>query len=319
MQQEKNQLHRRSSGRRKILVALGVLITVAVIALAVGLGVGLSRHGGGGGSGGSEPTQPSPPSNTSTNSTSGPWWKPTVGVSWQYQLQESLNDTSSQVQVWDIDLFSNDPSTIDSLHRSGWNAICYFSAGSYENWRPDKGRFHDSDLGKDLDGWPGEKWLDVRTNNVRQIMLSRLDLAVTKHCDGVDPDNVDAYDNDGGGFDLTEDDAVDYLNFLAGAAHGRNLSLGLKNGGAIVPRVLGMMQWSVQEQCVQYSECDDYRPFIEQGKPVFHVEYPKGDNTNNNIAVSGDKESSICDDKTTAGFSTILKNMDLDSWLESCR
>ncbi|KAL9110040.1 MAG: hypothetical protein Q9227_005379 [Pyrenula ochraceoflavens] len=315
---EKNGLRRRWSRRRKFLVGLGALILVVVIALAVGLGVGLTRNNGGG-SEAPSPTQPAtPPGGNSTNSTTGPWWKPTVGLSWQYELQQPLNNTSSRVQVWDIDLFSNPQSTIDDIHHSGWNVICYFSAGSYENWRPDKGRFDQAELGDDLDGWPGEKWLNVRSNNVRDIMLSRLDLAASKKCDGVDPDNVDAYDNGGGGFDLDEDDAVDYLNFLAGAAHGRNLSLGLKNAGAIVPRILGKMQWSVQEQCVQYDECDDYRPFIQQGKPVFHVEYPKGDNTNNNIAVSGGKKTSLCDNQAADSFSTILKNMDLDSWIETC-
>jgi len=35
-------------------------------------------------------------------------------------------------------------------------------------------------VGKTLDGWAGEKWLDTRSTNVRSIMAARLDLAVSK-------------------------------------------------------------------------------------------------------------------------------------------
>lgn len=38
-------------------------------------------------------------------------------------------------------------------------------------------------------------------------MLARLDRAQTLGCDGVDPDNVDAYNNDNG-LNLTENDAI---------------------------------------------------------------------------------------------------------------
>lgn len=305
--------HRRGWLTRRNIIS-AALILIAIVALAVGLGVGLSQRGGENGEGESSP--PAPPTNTSTNST-GPWWKPRAGATWQYQILYALNDTSPQVDVWDIDLFNNDRDIIQRLQNDDQRVICYFSAGSYEDWRPDKGQFKDADLGKALDGWPGEKWLNVRSQNVRTIMLSRLDLAAQKRCDGVDPDNVDGYDNDNG-LDLTQDDAVDYMNFLSQAAHVRNLSLGLKNAGAIVPRILDQMQWSVQEQCIQDDECDQFRPFIEQAKPVFHVEYPKGSSTNTDVGVSSSSKDRICDNTDAAGFSTIIKNMDLDNWIESC-
>jgi hypothetical protein len=71
--------------------------------------------------------------------------------------------------------------------------ICYFSAGSYEPGRPDSGDFKKEDMGAGLDGWPGEKWLKLSSENVRNIMKKRIDLAWKKGCDGVDPDNVDGY------------------------------------------------------------------------------------------------------------------------------
>ena len=66
-------------------------------------------------------------------------------------------------------------------------------------------------------------------------MLARLELSVTKGCDGVDPDNVKGYDNDNG-LGLTQVSALNYVNFLADAAYVRNLAIGLKNAVDIVPR-----------------------------------------------------------------------------------
>jgi hypothetical protein len=148
-------------------------------------------------------------------------------------------------------------------------------------------------------------------------MLARLELSVTKGCDGVDPDNVNGYDNDNG-LGLTQATALDYVNFLADVAYVRNLAISLKNAGDIVPNVIHKMEWSVQEQCIWYGECDFYRPFTDQGNQVFHVEYPKGAATNKNASIATSQKISICGGERAKGFSTIIKNMDLDQWIETC-
>ena len=224
----------------------------------------------------------------------------------------SNSSFDSDVAVYDIDLFDTDESTISSLKSQNHSVICYFSAGSYEDWRPDAGRFTSDDYGKELDGWPGEYWLNTNSSNVRSIMESRLELAVAKGCTGVDPDNNDGYDNDNG-IGLTTSDAIDYVTFLAEEAHGRNLSIGLKNAGKIVNETVYMMQWSVNEQCVEYVECDMYRVFVGLDKPVFHIEYPDGA-----PSVEASKVEKICDDQSAGGFSTVIKEMDLNSWTEYC-
>ena len=73
------------------------------------------------------------------------------------------------------------------------------SAGSWEDWRSDASDFPDDVKGNGLSGWPGEKWLDVRQLSVLSpIMAARMDIAVAKGCDGVDPDNMDGYTNNNG-------------------------------------------------------------------------------------------------------------------------
>jgi hypothetical protein len=191
--------------------------------------------------------------------------------------------------------------------------ICYFSAGSYEPNRPDSADFTAADKGSELDGWPGEYWLDTTSANVRSIMSARIALASSKGCDGVDPDNIDGYSNSNG-LSLTMAQAVDYIDFLADTAHAYNMSIGLKNGGGIIDQVIDKMQWEVNEQCAQFSECATFQPFITAGKPVFHIEYPGGVLAD----VSGTEKTSVCDSAGGQGFSTLLKNMDLDDAMATC-
>ena len=108
-------------------------------------------------------------------------------------LDKDASSTTPNVTVFDIDLFDTPKETIQQLHALGKKVLCYFSAGSYEDWRSDAAEFKPEDLGHDLDGWPGEKWLKLSSDNVRRIMKERVNMASEKGCDGVDPDNVDAY------------------------------------------------------------------------------------------------------------------------------
>ena len=322
----------RHRNRRCLFAALFILSIVCLLAVAlgVGLGVGLRNHDAADSTSSMEcPTPESTPAssscgsqlNTSGNASSNhsfmDIWQPAAGTLWQIELANALTNTSVDVPIYDIDLFENTAETISDLHAKGRKVICYFSAGSFENWRSDAGKFDKTtDLGKGLDGWPGEWWLDTKSVNVRNIMVVRLDMAVQKACDGVDPDNIDAYDNDNG-LGLTQTDAIDFVSFLADAAHSRNLSMGLKNGGAILQQVVGKLQFSVNEQCVQYSECDEYQPFIKQGKPVFHIEYPNGSPN-----ISAESVAKSCGGEGTnggaIGFSSVLKKMNLDDWVVEC-
>ena len=65
-------------------------------------------------------------------------------------------DTSIDVDMYDIDLFDVPRTTIDQLHADGRIVICYFSAGSYEDWRPDADAFGSNLLGQPLGDWDGE-------------------------------------------------------------------------------------------------------------------------------------------------------------------
>lgn len=183
-------------------IALGAVMLIIVIALAVGLGVGLTRDNGsddndGNNDQGNEGDTPSPGPDTPDTPDRTETWYPEVNASWQIVLREPIainGDTlSPDVDIYDLDLFDNDVETFQAVQDAGKRVICYFSAGSYEEWRDDAGEFDEDDLGLGLDGWLGERWLRLSSPNVRDIMSRRIQLARDKGCDAVDPDNVDGY------------------------------------------------------------------------------------------------------------------------------
>lgn len=240
-----------------------------------------------------------------TSDTPRTWWRPAVQTSWQIQFSGTL-DTGLDVEVYDLDGFDTPKSTVDALHARGIKVMCYFSAGSRENWRPDKAKFPASVLGKPLAGWAGERWLDIRRLDVLgPIMEARLDIFKAKGCDGVDPDNVDGYTNDTG-FPLTYDDQLAYNIFLAKAAHQRGLGIGLKNDIDQVEDLLPHFDWQLNEQCFQYDECNKIVPFVTAGKPVFHIEYQ----------LATDR---FCPRANTMNFNSLRKHLSLDAYREACR
>ncbi len=149
--------------------------------------------------------------------TQGNWYRPGVDATWQWQLLGTVN-VAYDVDVYDIDLFDVSAGVIASLQTSGKRVICYFSAGSFESFRSDANRFRQDELGNTLEGFEDERWLDIRSPNVLQIMNQRLDLAVQKGCDGVEPDNVDGFANNSG-FDLSATDQLAFNRRIANAAH----------------------------------------------------------------------------------------------------
>jgi hypothetical protein len=243
--------------------------------------------------------------NRYSQSTPGTWWKPSPGTSWQWQLSGTI-DTTLDVQMYDIDLFDAPQEVIDQLNGDGRVVICYFSAGTYEDWRPDKDSFPAEVLGNPLPDWPGERWLDIRQIDLLGPILSaRLDLAVQKNCAGVEPDNVDGYANDTG-FPLSEADQLVYNTWLAGQAHSRGLSVGLKNDLGQIGDLLPYFDWALNEECFTYSECELLSPFVAAGKAVFGVEYELD-------------PADFCPQANALDFDFLKKNWELDAWRLACR
>ncbi len=170
----------------------------------------------------------------------------TPGTSfWQWQLgggpvdETVLDAVDNPKKMYDIDLFGTDAATIGRLHAKGITVICYMETpGTSENYRPDADQYPAAVLGNAVDGFPNERFVDIRNVDVLlPIVAARLDLAVSKGCDGIEPDLDDTYNGYDTGFPLTMQDQLTFNRAVADAAHARGLSIGLKNGASTDGRV----------------------------------------------------------------------------------
>lgn len=103
--------------------------------------------------------------------------------------------------------------------------------------------------------------------------------------------------------------SVTFVTTLAAKAASLNLAIGLKNSAGLISSLISKVQFAVNEECIDYTECDDWKPFITAKKPVFHVEYPSG--------VPNIKAANVPQYCVTS-FSTILKDVDVTIATQFC-
>jgi len=204
--------------------------------------------------------------------TSGSWPRFTPDTSWTWQLLGDT-DTSYDVEVYVLDMFQQlEGDVIERLHADNKQVICYFSAGTFEPWRPDAELFANVPMGNEHFAYPSEIWVDVTSPETAKVMANRMDMAVALGCDGVELDNVDAFVAENG-LGIDYDKQLAYQRLLANEAHKRNLAVALKNAVEMIPDVADYFDLAINEVCLVWNECGTYNAIISAGKPVFHVEY----------------------------------------------
>jgi hypothetical protein len=231
-------------------------------------------------------------------------WIPQGRLTWQMQFSGPI-DISVRANVYDIDMFESTARLVRRLHNRGRKVVCYINAGAWENWRPDAARYPPELKGRPLDGWPGEKWLDIRRLDLLgPILTDRLQMCRDKGFDGVEFDNVDGYSNNSG-FSLTRADQLRFNRWLASAAHAHGLAVGLKNTLQLAHELEPVFDFAILEQCAQYRECSMAAPFLEADKPVLDIEYT--------VARSG-----FCPRAERLGIFAMRKRLELDAWRRTC-
>jgi hypothetical protein len=215
-------------------------------------------------------------SRVTTADPSGAHWALPKALTWYWQLTGTVN-TSHNANAYDIDGFDNTASTVASLHAGGHHAICYIDVGTWENWRSDASSFP-SGLRGNNNGWPGERWLDVRPSGpyyatLKAIMTARFQMCKQKGFDAVEPDNMDSYDGNDPGFPTTASDQLTYDEWVADEVHNIGMAVFQKNDPNQASQMVGHFDGAIDEQCNEYSECSSFQPYVNAGKPVLNAEY----------------------------------------------
>lgn len=243
-------------------------------------------------------SEPSPPND---------WWQPQAGLRWQIQYEGELSFTEG-IEVYNLDLFETDPETIRFLHDQGAKVICYFSAGTLEDWVPDSEAYPKELLGLAYLDWPGETWLDIgKLETLLPRLDARIDLCSQKGFDAIDPDNLDGWQNETG-FALTRENSLALARAMADLAHNRGLAIGLKNSPELVKELVDLFDFMVVEESFEQGWSDQALPFLEAGKAVFVVEYSD----------APEVYEAACAGEQNHKFSVIFKALSLDAEAGYC-
>jgi len=203
----------------------------------------------------------------------------------------------------DGDLESED--TIRGLVSDKLYTSCYLSAGTLEDWRADASKFSEDEQAKAYKGFDGEEvWLDIHNwESLKPEMEARLKTYASKGCMGVEFDNVDCYNNacvSGVSVEQLLKDEVEYVSWLIDTTHSLGMAAALKNAQEVGKQLYSKVDYAVNEQCLQYSECDLYEKAVKDNKLVINVEYQGG--------------SSACDKAKSLGLLSKVQNG--DSWID---
>jgi hypothetical protein len=229
---------------------------------------------------------------------------------------------------------------VSQIHAKGAKAIAYIDAGTWESFRQDAAQFDAFNTsapcngclyGKTLSGFHNEKWLNInpgvsginpntgqaedRQAFILDEMTARVNQAKADGFDGVEFDNVDAWQNRTG-VTISSDTQLQYDAQLANIAHAAGLTVALKNdtdqicaqgSGSTCGGLTRWFDYTINEQCQQYRECSKLDPFVSSGKAAFQVEYKLS-------------TGKFCPDANTANRNAILKTFDLfDTPWTPCR
>jgi hypothetical protein len=200
------------------------------------------------------------------------WHPAPTTAPWQWQLQ-GKTDTSFEAGVYDVDGFETPTSVVRRLHARGRHVVCYLDVGSWESFRPDAGAFPRSVIGCRYEGFPNERWLDVRRFHLfAEPLERRFDICARTGFDAVEPGNIAGWENKTG-FPIGAGAQLRFNRPVARQVHSRGMAVALKNDGGQVRQLLGSFDFAIVEQCFQYEECGAYKPFIKADKAVFEAKY----------------------------------------------
>lgn len=276
------------------------------------------------------PVTPTTPPPTSPPPTTSGMWKPTadrpLALHWvlggalntgdpvQMGLRDFNGNTLPAPDVYDIDGEYNTAATVSYLHGQGKKVICYFDAGVYETYRSDAYKFQAISpkiWGNADQGWNGSYWLDIRrVDELKPIMQARMQMCKDKGFDAIEPDEITNWSNNPG-FPITYQDQIVYNRAVAQWAHDLGLSIGLKGDLEQAHDLVGNFDWTLNEECYEYSECTDIynsggpgadgknypglQLFVQANKAVWVAEYK---------AYSSTAWASICADSKANHFNT---------------
>ncbi|MFC0508490.1 endo alpha-1,4 polygalactosaminidase [Micromonospora costi] len=232
-------------------------------------------------------------------------WPPASARHWQWQWQVTGRlDTDVDADVFLLDPVRTTTAETSVLRARDRRLVCQVYVGSVVPDDPDASRFPAGVLGA-AGRRPQSRWLDVRRwDALEPALADRFRLCRGKGFGAVALADADAYLHRSG-FPVSFDDQLLFNRRLARLARSLSLSPGLMNDVPQVAALAPDFDFAVNEECVRLGQCAKLLPFVDAGKPVFHVEYTGS-------------TADFCVTTVGYGFASARKQRTLDAWRETC-
>ncbi|WP_229399402.1 endo alpha-1,4 polygalactosaminidase [Micromonospora okii] len=222
---------------------------------------------------------------------------------WQWQLTGPL-DTGVDADVFLLDPVRTTAAETTALRARDRRLVCQVAVGAYAATDPDADRYPAAARGA-AGPRPGTRWVDVRWwDALEPILADRFRLCRGKGFGAVALADADGYAHRNG-FPLDFDDQLLFNRRVATLARSLDLSPGLLGDVPQVAALAPDFDFAVDEECVRLRRCGRLLPFVDAGKPVFHVEY------------AGDADD-FCVTTMGYGFASMRKHRELDAWRDAC-
>lgn len=229
------------------------------------------------------------------------------GTAWDWQIG-GRPDLSGPPPVIGLDPDAVTAEEVAALSARGVLAVCYVSVGTREDWRADAAAFPAGVVGRAYDGWPGERFLDIRRRDILlPLMAARFRRCAALGFGAVEPDNIDLHANETG-FPIGPRDVAAYVRDLAAIAHGLGLRIAQKNAPDLAPALAPHLDFAITENCLADGWCGAMAPYLRAGKAVLAAEYgvPRAD------------RAAPCRRAGAAGLSLLFVTRALDGPGERC-
>ncbi|RKN49348.1 endo alpha-1,4 polygalactosaminidase [Micromonospora endolithica] len=228
---------------------------------------------------------------------------------WQWQLTAPV-DVTVDADVFLLDAVRVTAEETTALRVRDRRLVCHVPVGTYADTDPDAGRFPPAVRGSAVRGTGGTdrpaRWLDVRRwDLLAPVLADRFRLCRGKGFGAVALVDADGYAQRTG-FPLNFDDQLLFNRRVATLARSLDLSPGLVDDVGQVAALAPDFDFAVSRDCVRLRRCAKLLPFVDAGKPVFHVEF------------TGDP-AVFCVTTLGYGFASIRKSPELDAERQPCR
>jgi hypothetical protein len=177
-----------------------------------------------------------------------------------------------------LDGFDASKSNVDEWKKKGYHVGAYISTGSWEKWRPDANDFPKQTIGKNYDGWPGEKWLEIKYwQDLKSVMSKRFQMVKDKGFELIECDNCEVGSRSVQVKDKAEQKelSIAYHKWLAAEAHGKGLNIAWKNTLNLIKDIVDDFDACFNEEAMNYNETEELKRFTQENKPVWVFEYKK--------------------------------------------